>query len=272
MGCDMSGYFENKVAVVTGAASGIGLGIAEHLLARGAMAVFMGDVNETNLERESRRLGLAYQGKVFPQLVDVTNLEHVTKLISAAKAFDGHLDFVFNNAGMGMTLPTEKITFDIWRFIIDLNLMGVVYGTYAAIPLMREQGFGHIINAGSITGRIPVPYQAVYAASKSAVISMTESLQYELEADGLQFSVFCPGNVRTPIFGELTPPPDSISVDDAVDYIFEEMENKSLVIIFPQIMRDVDALYRGNREEFDKTIRKLARERRENYRTKGTYF
>jgi short-subunit dehydrogenase len=173
---------------------------------------------------------------------------------------------------MGMTLPTEKITFDIWKLIIDLNVMGVVHGTYTAIPLMREQGFGHIINTGSITGRIPVPYQAVYAATKSAVISMTESLQYELEAYGLQFSVFCPGNVATSIFGELTPPPDSISVDDAVNYIFQEMERNSLVIILPQIMREIEALYRENRKEYDEIARKLASERRENYRTKGTYF
>ena len=80
-----------------------------------------------------------------------------------------------------MTYPTEEITFEIWKFIMDLNFMGVVYGTYSAIPIMREQGSGHIVNTASIVGRVPAPYQAVYAASKSAVIAMTESLQYELE-------------------------------------------------------------------------------------------
>jgi len=268
----MSGYFENKVAVVTGAASGIGLGLTEHLLARGAKAVFMGDVKEENLTKESERLKGKFPGKVIPQLTDVTKLEQVEKLIRAAKAFDGHLDFVFNNAGMGMTYPTEKVTFEIWKFIMDLNFMSAVYGTYTAIPIMREQGFGHIINTGSIVGRVPAPYQAVYAASKSAVISMTESLQYELEVEGLSFSVFCPGNVRTAIFGDLTPPPDSISVDEAVDYIFQELEKKSLVIILPESMRNFDRLYKENRPEFDKIARQMAAERRENYRTKGTYY
>ncbi|NLX84952.1 MAG: SDR family oxidoreductase [Synergistaceae bacterium] len=267
----MSEYFENKVAAVTGAASGLGLGITEELLKRGADAVFMGDFNEEGLKRESERLNIQYPDKVFPVLTDVTKLDQVEKLIFSAKKHAGHLDFMFNNAGKGLTLPTEQITFDIWKYVIDLNLMGVIHGTYTAIPIMREQKFGHIINTGSMGGKVPVPYQAVYAATKSAVISMTECLQYELENEGLQFSVFCPGNVRTSIFAGMTPPADSISVEEAVEYIFAELEKGSLVIIFPEAARSVDYLYREKREDFDKLMKKLADERRENYRTKGTY-
>lgn len=100
----------------------------------------MGDIKEDNLEKESKRLNQQYPGRIHPLLTDVTKLEQVQGLIEAARSFEGHLDFVFNNAGMGMTLPTEQITFDIWRFIVDLNLMGVVHGTYTAIPIMRKQG------------------------------------------------------------------------------------------------------------------------------------
>ena len=268
----MSGYFENKVAAVTGAASGIGLGVTERLLSQGALAVFMGDLKEENLAKEADRLGILYPGKVFPLLTDVAKLEQVQELVQSAKAFDGHLDFLFNIAGVGMTLPTEQVTFEIWKFLVDVNLMGVVYGTYSAIPIMREQGFGHIINAGSITGCVPVPYQAVYAATKGAVIRMTESLQYELENEGLQFTVFCPGNVRTSIFGDITPPADSVSVDEAVEYILSEMEKNSLDVIFPESMRELEKAFREKRDDFDKLARHVADERRENYRTKGTYY
>ncbi len=267
----MNGWVD-KVAVVTGAASGIGLGLVEHLLHKGAKAVFMADLKEETLTKESDRLKQQYPGKVFPHLVDVTKLDQVEKTIREAKALEGHLDFVFNNAGAGMTIPTENVTYEIWKFIMDLNFMGVVYGTYSAIPIMREQGSGYIVNTASIAGRVPVPYQAVYAASKSAVISMTESLQYELEAEGLRFSVICPGNVQTAIFGDLTPPPNSIPVDEAVDYIFQEMEKESLIILLPEDVREVDRLYRENRSEFEKLARQMAAERRENYRTKGTYY
>lgn len=268
----MSEYFDGKVAVVTGGASGIGLGFCESMLKRGAKAVFMADFNEKSLSEESVKLSRSYPGQVFPVLTDVTVLDQVQSVIKKATDFDGHLDFMFNNAGVGLTLPVEKITFEMWRSIIDLNLMGVIYGTYTAIPIMRAQGSGHIINAGSIAGRIPIPYQAVYVATKSAVISMTESLHYELESEGLNFTVFCPGNVRTPIFGELDPPADSVSVEEAVDYVLQEVEKRSLVAIFPQTARDGDRLYREKREEFDRLARELASVRRENYRTKGTYF
>ncbi|HCO69905.1 SDR family NAD(P)-dependent oxidoreductase [Mesotoga sp.] len=268
----MNGYFEKKVAVVTGAASGIGLGLTEEMLSRGAKAVFMADVSQENLDRESERLNSKYEGEAVPFLTDVTKEEQVEKLIKSARKYEGHLDFVFNNAGIGMTIPTEMVTLEIWKKVIDINLWGVIYGTYQAIPIMREQKSGHIVNTASITGLVPVPYQALYACAKSAVKTMTESLYYELFNEGLKFSVVCPGNVRTAIFGGLTPPPDSVSVEEAVSYIFEKMEKGDLLIVFPQKMRDFNELYRTDREKFDEFAFNMAAERRENYRTKGTYY
>ena len=99
----MSGYFEDKVAAVTGAASGLGLGITEELLKRGAEAVFMGDFNEEGLKRESERLNTLYPGKVFPVITDVTKLEQVQKLISDAKKLNANARFQNN------------LTYEIWQ-------------------------------------------------------------------------------------------------------------------------------------------------------------
>ncbi|MGI6783399.1 MAG: SDR family NAD(P)-dependent oxidoreductase [Aminivibrio sp.] len=268
----MGGYYRDKVAVVTGAASGMGLGLTEGMLARGAAAVFMADVKEENLNREAGRLEGQYPGRVFPALADVTKLDQVSALIGRARDFNGRLDFVFNNAGMGMTLPTEQITFEMWRFLVDLNIMGVVYGTYSAIPIMREQGSGHIVNTASAAGLFPIPYQAVYTATKAAVLSMTESLQYELETEGLSFTVFCPGNVATPLFAGVGVPADAVPVEEAVEIILGGVENKELLIAFPKQIQEIDVLYREKRGEFDKLMRYMAAERKENYRTKGTYI
>ena len=268
----MNGYYKGKVAVVTGAASGIGLGLTTGLLQRGAAAVFMADNNEENLKRESGSLDGRFPGKALPVPTNVTAQEQVETLIQKAKAHAGHLDLVFNNAGVGVTIPTEQVTFDIWRRAMDLNFMGIVYGTYSAIPIMREQKSGHIVNTASITGLVPIPYQAVYAATKGAVIMMTESLQYELENEGLSFSVVCPANVATSIFGNTPPPPDAIPVEEAVDYILAEVEKKAIEIILPQLARNLAKTYRENRADFDTWSRGLADTRRENYRTKGTYY
>ena len=220
----MNEYYRDKVAVVTGAASGIGLGMVEKLLACGAKAVFMGDLDEKRLADESQRLERDHPGKVFAVPTDVTELAQVERLVLSARDHAGHLDFLFNNAGVGMTVPTEQVTFDIWKFIVNLNLMGVIYGTYTAIPIMRAQRSGHIVSTGSAAGLMPVAYQAVYAASKSAVISMSESLRYELESEGLRFSTFNPGNIATNNFRGLEKLPDDVvSVEEAMEYLFAEL-------------------------------------------------
>ena len=101
----MGDYFRNKVAAVAGAA-----------------ASALGAIKENNLKKEAERLNAPYPGKVHPLPTDVTKPEQVQSLAGAARSFEDHLDFVFNNVGIGMTLPTEKVTFDLWRRIVDLDL------------------------------------------------------------------------------------------------------------------------------------------------------
>ena len=269
----MNEYYRGKVAVVTGAASGIGLGMVEKLLACGAKAVFMGDLDEKRLADESQRLERDHPGKVFAVPTDVTELAQVERLVLSARDHAGHLDFLFNNAGVGMTVPTEQVTFDIWKFIVNLNLMGVIYGTYTAIPIMRAQRSGHIVSTGSAAGLMPVAYQAVYAASKSAVISMSESLRYELESEGLRFSTFNPGNIATNIFRGLEKLPDDVvSVEEAMEYLFAELAKGSPTVVYPRQIQEWHRLYLEDRPVFEQVARSIAAERRENYRTKGTYY
>ena len=150
----MRAYYENKVAAITGAASGIGLAVTELLLENGATA-FMADINGDTLRDQVARLDKAFPNKAIGVQTDVKKRSQVKALIDQAAKFDGHLDFLFNNAGIGATLPFEQVTMEFWKRAIDINLWGVIYGIDAALPIMRRQQSGHIINTSSLAGYIP---------------------------------------------------------------------------------------------------------------------
>ena len=169
----MSHYFANAAAVVTGAASGIGLALCEALLARGVEFVAMADINQVHLNRESARLAARYPNRVGARLTDVSRPEQVEALVDGVANKAGKLDFLFNNAGIGHHALYATVTPDTWRRILDVNLMSVVYGIHAALPLMRAQQRGHIVNTASVTGLFPAAMEVVYGSIKAALISMT---------------------------------------------------------------------------------------------------
>ena len=169
-------------------------------------------------------------------------------------------------------MQIETATLETWRRIIDLNLWGVIYGVDAALPIMRKQGHGHIVNTSSIAGIIPPPYQALYCASKYAVTGMTECLRYELANEGVRFSLICPGNVATNIFGGLTPPDDAISPETAAQIILTGVANNENLIIFPDKYKKMYENYRYHPNEAEKNLLALADERREAYRKGGKYY
>jgi len=183
-------YFCDKGCVVTGAASGIGFAVSEALLQAGAV-VFMADRDTKMLTSSAEQLG-TYAGRVHSMTIDVTSQEQVQQMVEEAVARHGRLDFLFNNAGIGGTMPIGDATLEHWRRIIDLNLWGVIYGIHASLPIMRRQGSGHIINTASAAGLIPFPYQALYCTTKYAVAGLSESLRFELGDEGIHFSVVCP--------------------------------------------------------------------------------
>ncbi len=263
-------YFRGKGCVITGAASGIGFAVSEALLKVGAV-VLMADMDSKKLASAVEQLG-AYAGRVHSVKVDVTKQAEVQKLIEDAAARHGRLDCLFNNAGVGATVPIEQIKLEHWRSIVDINLWGVIYGIDAALPIMRRQGGGHIINTSSIAGLLPAPFQALYCTTKYAVAGLSESLRFELGDEGIHVSVICPGNVATAIFGGKAPPPDAISAEEAARIILQGVANKEGIIVFPEKFREAWRRYWKAPEAFESEMLEVARERREKFRTTGSYY
>lgn len=189
--------FNNAASIVTGAASGIGRALAKELARRGA-EVFLADTQirqASELEAALRARG--YHAHSFE--VDVRNQVEVDALIENATAVAGRLDYVFNNAGIGIGGPIAMHSLDDWGLITSANLLSVVHGVQSALPVMRRQGFGHIVNTSSLMGLIPLPGWAAYSATKHAVVGLSTSLRGEVTGLGIRVSVLCPGYVRTPI-------------------------------------------------------------------------
>jgi NADP-dependent 3-hydroxy acid dehydrogenase YdfG len=188
--------FTGKIALVTGAASGIGQGLAEALAMEGARVIAT-DINLENLKTNLRSLS-ANSFRV--ERLDVTDYGAFKRLMEDVISEEGRLDYIFNNAGIAIAGDLRDLTIEHWRPVLDVNLNGVVYGSLLAYRQMTKQGFGHIINLASIEGLIPFPTTASYVTSKFAVMGLSQSLRVEGADLGVQVSVVCPGFVRTAIF------------------------------------------------------------------------
>jgi len=190
--------FEGRVAVVTGAASGIGLAAVEGFLAEG-MKVVMADVEAGSLAREVERLSRA-GGDVLGEHCDVRDSQAVSALAERALSAFGGVHVVFNNAGVAPAGPMLDTTPEDWRWIVDVNVLGVAYGITAFGPILRDAGEGHIINTASEAGHVTSDVVGMYAATKHAVVGMSESLQRELAQTGVGVHCLCPSLVSTKIF------------------------------------------------------------------------
>ena len=168
----MKQYFENKVAVVTGGASGIGLCLCEEMLALGARAVVVADMNEDKLKTECQRLEAAYPGKVLGVCTDIAKQASVFDLIKQAAEFGaGQVDFLFNNAGRGLPKPFDFTTDEEWKYAFEVNFYGPLNGVRAVLPIMRAQGGGHIVNVSSGVALSPMAFQTMYSAAKAALMA-----------------------------------------------------------------------------------------------------
>jgi NAD(P)-dependent dehydrogenase (short-subunit alcohol dehydrogenase family) len=226
----MTDVFAGKIAVVTGGTSGIGYAVAEELLKRGATVWVIGSRQES-VEKAKVSFG-RYANARFAA-VDVTVADEVRGMIETCVRESGRLDYLFNNAGIGMTHPSAYLTLDMWKKAVDLNLWGVIYGIHFALPVMLAQKSGHIVNTSSLAGILPLPSQTVYCATKFAVTGMTEALRYEYAECGIAFTSVCPANVATAIFGKAEVPKEAIPADEAARTILAGVEKKEGIIILP---------------------------------------
>lgn len=189
--------FNGATAIVTGGASGIGRAIGEELARRGCEVV-LADLQIELAEEVASNIRAA-GGKAEARELDVTNFSTVERLVQETSERYGHLDYMFNNAGIAISGPVSLHTVEDWNYIIDINLRGVVNGVQAAYKIMLKQGFGHIVNTASMAGLMPTAGNSSYATTKHAVVYLSNILRAEAAMDNVQVSVLCPGFIRTPI-------------------------------------------------------------------------
>jgi NAD(P)-dependent dehydrogenase (short-subunit alcohol dehydrogenase family) len=189
--------FDGAVAIVTGGASGIGRALSEALARRGAH-VTLAD-RQTELAEEVAASIRANGGRAIAADLDVTDFPATERLIRQTTDTHGRLDYLFNNAGVGVLGEVRYYDIADWDRVLDVNLRGVVNGVQAAYPFMLRQGFGHIVNTASSAGLWPSPTIVSYCAAKHAVVGLSTALRVEAAPAGVRVSVLCPGVIRTPI-------------------------------------------------------------------------
>ncbi|MGI9601706.1 MAG: SDR family NAD(P)-dependent oxidoreductase [Acidimicrobiales bacterium] len=203
-----------KVAVVTGAASGIGLALTEAFLGAGGRVV-MADVEEAALAAQAGRLeGDGH--RVLGVLCDVTDPDQVADLAGQTLDHFGSVDVVCNNAGVAPGGPMLSTSPADWRWVIDVNVLGVAHGVTTFGPILRDAGSGHIVNTASEAGLCTTAMMGMYNASKHAVVGLSEALYRELEGTGVGVSVLCPELVNTRIFESERNAPAGVSGENEV--------------------------------------------------------
>lgn len=188
-----------KRAVVTGSTSGIGLAIARELAANGADVVINGFGDPQEIEKARLNIELEFDVKAHFIGADLTQADATRQFISDAAAALGGLDILVNNAGIQHTDLIENFPVDRWDAVIALNLSAVFHGTAAALPYMKKQGWGRIINIASAHGLVASPQKSAYVAAKHGVVGLTKVTALENAGNGVTANAICPGWVRTPL-------------------------------------------------------------------------
>jgi NADP-dependent 3-hydroxy acid dehydrogenase YdfG len=198
----MTDNIAGKVIIITGASSGMGAAAARHLAAKGA-SVTLGARRSDQLKKIAADITSA-GGKATAVVTDVTKRDDLRKLVDTAVEAYGRVDVLINNAGVMPLSPLERLKVDEWDQMIDVNLKGVLYGIAAAIPYMKEQKSGHIINVSSVAGHKLFGGSAVYSATKFAVRALSEGLRQEMASSNIRTTIISPGAVKTELLEHIS--------------------------------------------------------------------
>lgn len=190
--------FEDKISIVTGAASGIGKALSHELAKRGAKVIAT-DINIGVLQ-EAMESVKSSKHKVETVELDVTDYKGFETLIDETVSREGRLDYLFNNAGIAMAGEVRDQEIEHWEKVLDVNLNGVIYGSVLAYKQMVKQGAGHIVNLSSVEGMTAFPATVPYVVSKFAVMGLSQGMWVEGADLGVTVSAVCPGFIKTPIF------------------------------------------------------------------------
>src|SRR5437588_1211540 len=192
---------KNKTAIVTGGTKGIGRGIAEALVREG-VSVCISARHQDDIDQAVDQLNRLGGGRAIGFVCDVRDYDQVKALVDHAVNQLGGLDILINNAGIGIFETVAETSPEDFRAVLETNVFGVFYCCHEAIPLMKEQGGGYIINISSLAGTNAHPRMAAYNASKFALNGFSEALMQEIRHDGIKVSYIMPGSVNTEFGGD----------------------------------------------------------------------
>jgi short-subunit dehydrogenase len=191
--------FRGRVAAITGAGSGIGRALANALARQGAHLA-LSDINDTGLAETVAQCE-GFGVKVTSQRLDVADRDAVSTWADQVITDHGKVNLIINNAGVALGATIESVSYEDFEWLMNINFWGVVYGTKAFLPYLKQSGEGHVVNLSSVFGLISVPSQSAYNAAKFAVRGFTDTLRMELEIEGANVSVTTvhPGGIKTNI-------------------------------------------------------------------------
>jgi NAD(P)-dependent dehydrogenase (short-subunit alcohol dehydrogenase family) len=251
--------FENAVAIVTGGAMGLGEALCEEMGRCGATVV-VADIDGDAARQVAGRLAESGVPAVAVR-VDVADEAEVASLIERTVAEYGRVDYMINNAGIAIGGDSRDLSMQQWRRVIDVDLLGVLYGTVHAYQVMARQGHGHIVNVSSLSGLIPQPGNVPYCTSKHGIVGLSLSLRAEGTDLGVKVSAACPGDMKTKIYDNMVlanmPREQVATLSRRTHYLMPQMSAQSAarailrgvdrnrpLIVFPTAVQVIWHLYR----------------------------